>query len=120
MNYEILTEDTGLVPCVHNAISGVGRIPDERQVFKDILESRNIDYFICDKCVYIIKTDKYNIIFKDLKLLKKFRGKIYFKTAEGKMVLVTKENFSVGCYYKEPTCPDEAWIQVYVRKPRHT
>ena len=117
MNYEILTEDTGLVSCIHNAKAGVGRVPlDERQIFRDILQSRNIDYFVCDKCVYIIKTDKYNIIFKNLNLLKKIRGKIYFKTTEGKMILVTKDNFSIGCYYKEPNCPADNWVQVYVRK----
>ena len=113
MQYELLTENTGLIPCIHDA---VGRVPDERQVFRNILRRRNVEYYICDKCVYIIKHGKYNIVFKDLNLLKQFKGRIYFKTTEGKLISVTEENFSIGCYYKDPPCPEEAWVQVYVRK----
>ena len=117
MNYEILTENTGLVSCIYDATAGVGRFPDHRQIFKDILESRNVEYYVCDKCVYLITTKKYYILFKDLGLLKRFKGKIYFRTAEGEMIRVTNQNFSIKCYFKIPECPD-AWVQEYIRKPK--
>lgn len=118
MNYEVLTEGTGLMACIYDAKAGVGRAPDERQIFKDLLKSRNIDYYVCNKSVYLITTDKYDILFKNLGLLKKVNKKIYFKTAQGEMILVTRQNFSVRCYLKEPECCPEAWVQIYVRKPK--
>lgn len=118
MNYEILTEGTGLMSCVYDATSGVGRMPDERQIFRDILKKRNVDYYVCGKCVYLITTDKYDILFKDLTLLKRVKTKIYFKTIEGELIPVTRQNFSIRCYFKEPQCPD-AWVQEYIRRPKH-
>ena len=52
MKYEMLTEGTGLIACVYDAKAGVGRAPDQRQIFKDILKERTVDYYICEKCVY--------------------------------------------------------------------
>lgn len=117
MKYEMLTEGTGLIACVYDAKAGVGRAPDQRQIFKDILKERTVDYYICEKCVYLITTDKYDILFKDLSLLRRVRNKIYFKTVEGEMILVTRQNFSIRCYLKEPKCP-EAWVQEYIRRPK--
>lgn len=112
MNYELLTEGTGLKSCVYDAVSGVGRREDERSIFKSLLESRRIDYYICPHCVYIITMQEYDILFKDLNRLKKVGNKIFFRTVKGEMIEVNKQNFSVKCYLKEPNCP-EAWVQIY-------
>lgn len=117
VNYEILTEGTGLVACIYDAKAGVGRTSDERDIFKDILKSGKLDYYICEKSVYLITTNKYDILFKDLTLLERRKGRVYFKTSEGEIIHVTKQNFSVRCYLQVPNCP-EAWVQEYIRKPK--
>lgn len=118
MNYEILTEDTGLMPCVNDATAGVGRIPDERKIFQDLFKFKKIDYYICPKCVYVIDAGKYYILFKDLNLLNRTKKHIFFETVGGEKILVTKQNFSIKCYFKkEPNCPD-AWVKEYMRKPK--
>ena len=120
MNYEILTEGTGLMACVYDAKAGVGRVDDERKVFQDLFRSRKVDYYICEKCVYMITTPEYDILFKDLSLLKGVGRKIFFNTLKGEVIEVTKQNFSIKCYLKVPNCPD-AWVQEYIRRPKqHT
>ena len=117
MNYEILTEGTGLLTCVYDAIAGVGRTPDERKVFQDLFKSKKTEYYICKKCVYVITTPKYDIMFNDLSLLHGRDRKVFFNTVKGETIEVTKQNFSIKCYLKEPECP-EAWVQEYIRKPK--
>lgn len=117
MKYEILTEGTGLMSCVHDATAGVGRVPDERKVFQDFYKSKKIEYYICPKCVYVITTPQYDILFKDLSLLRGVGRKVFFNTLKGEVIEVTKQNFSIKCYLKEPDCP-EAWVQEYIRRPK--
>ena len=118
VNYELLIEGTGLLTCVYDAIAGVGRTPDERKIFQDLFKSRKTEYYICTKCVYVITTPKYDIMFKDLNLLHGIGKKVFFNTLKGEVIEVTKQNFSIKCYLNKPQCP-EAWVQKYFRKPKH-
>ena len=119
MKYEILKEGTGLMTCVYDAASGVGRVADERKIFQDLFKSRKIDYYICEKCVYVITTSQYDIMFKDLSLLRGAGRKVFFDTINGEVIEVTRQNFSIKCYLKQPACP-EAWVKKYIKRPKHT
>ena len=112
MKYDILKSGTGLKFCVHNATCGVSRQIGEREIFQHIWQSKKIDYYVCPHCIYTVVGPKYNILFKDINLLKRIDNKIFIELIDGQKIEVNKQNFSINCCKKECSVP-EATVQEY-------
>lgn len=115
MKYEILKEGTGLQFCKYNAKAGVSRESDERHIFQRILQSRNIDQYVCPSCIYLVVGPQYDVLFKDLSMISKINNKLCLILENGERIEVTSQNFSIMCCLEHSYCP-EPWVKIYFPK----
>jgi len=110
--YEILRGGMGLKFCRYNAIGGVSREPGRREIFQQILQSSKIDYYVCPHCIYTVVGPEYDILFRDLDILKKSGNKMFITLLHGKKIEVNRQTFAIKCCSKE-CCNPEATVKEY-------
>lgn len=113
MNYEVLEDSTGLKFCVFNADAAVGRNPEEeRIVFERIFQKKNMEYYHCPYCVYMAIGQKYDVLFKDISVLRETKRGLYFGLGDGEYIPINKQTFSIRCTLNECKFP-EVWVKIY-------
>ena len=110
--YEILRGRDGLKFCHYNAIGGVSRNANQREIFQQILQSSKIDYYLCPHCIYTVVGTEYDILFRDIDFLIKSGNKIYITLIDGKRIEVNRQNFAIKCCLKK-CCNPEATVNEY-------
>lgn len=118
MKYAIPGGKTGLQLCIHDAEDvGVGRTEEEREKFQNLLQRRDVDYYICPHCIYCYSLEDNDMLFKDLDVIERF-GKNYLIQLENdkKLEIVDNARMSICCELKECTHPE---IMVKEYNPQH-
>ncbi len=116
MKYEILEHGMGMKFCVLNAISGVGNNAQERAIFQRIFQSNKIEYYKCPYCYYVVIGPQYDVLFKDLSILKETKYGIFLEMPEGERINVNRQNFFITCTAKECVGAEE-WVKEYIPRP---
>ena len=106
LKYEILRGRDGLKFCHYNAIGGVSRNADQREIFQQILQSSKIDYYVCPYCIYTIVGPEYDILFEDMDILEKICNKIFITLIDANKIEVNRQNFAIKCCNNECCNPD--------------
>lgn len=112
LRYEILRGGNGLKFCQYNAIGGVSRKTEQREIFQQILQSGKIDYYLCPHCIYTVVGPEYDILFKDINMLEKIGNKIFITLIDGKKIEVNRQNFAIKCCV-ERCCNPDAIVKKY-------
>ena len=115
VKYEILKEGTGLQFCKYNAKAGVSVEADERHIFQMILQSRNIDQYVCPSCIYLVVGPQYDVLFKNLSMISNINNRLFVTLENGDRIEVTSQNFSIMCCLEHSDCP-EPWVKIYYPK----